>query len=222
MGSGTVQNVRKTAPSVDTVLQTCERQRTCQDDSAGSAEHQSCRACKGTTDEFVLSEQLGSVSERSDVRQMEHLPVQASVRRNLTCRITEDDISNLYFLEVEFYDELLFRAVYDPLDGTLKTKLRLPPGKHCICLLQAFIEWDESRGKRQLVFKRIMWRNELIQPLEGDPSSDGSNEQIQIAVEGDGSVFQGTSQVPNLQLAFKWSLGRRPRISSLLSSFAML
>lgn len=100
----------------------------------------------------------------------------------------EEEIDRVFFVQADFYDQLMFKAVYDIADKTYRTSIRLPPGQHGICLVEAIIMLDEKETRR-LEFRRIEFKNEIILPNTQDFSQEASAEVEDGNIDNAGALF---------------------------------
>lgn len=80
----------------------------------------------------------------------------------------EQDFGSVFFLKIEFFEGLLFRTVFDPADCTYKCSVRLPPGRHSLVFYQAQLLRDPIREKLKLNLFRVLSKNELLFPFDGE------------------------------------------------------
>ncbi len=80
----------------------------------------------------------------------------------------EQDFGSVFFLKIEFFETLLFRAVFEPADCTYRCSVRLPPGRHSLVFYQAQLIRDPMREKLKLSFFRVLSKNELLYPFDGE------------------------------------------------------
>ena len=80
----------------------------------------------------------------------------------------EQDFGSVFFLKIEFFEGLLFRAVFDTSDCTYKCSIKLPPGRHSLVFYQAQLVRDPNRDKLKLNMFRVVSKNELILPNDGE------------------------------------------------------
>lgn len=83
----------------------------------------------------------------------------------------EETFDRVFFIQVDYYEELLFRVVFDFADQKYKVDIELPPGLHGICFIEATITLDGDKTKA-LELKKIEWKNELIRPSTKDFSAE--------------------------------------------------
>lgn len=83
----------------------------------------------------------------------------------------ETDINRVFFVQVDFFDQLLFRAVYDFTDQKYKSSIYLPPGNHGVCFIEIVLVLDDT-GKNKIEFRRLEWKNETIMPNNKDYSPE--------------------------------------------------
>ena len=111
----------------------------------------------------------------------------------------EEEIDRVFFVQVDFYDQLLFKANYDIGEKRYKADIRLPPGKHGICFIEALMKRAEG-GEVVLAYKRIEWKNELVMPSDEDYSQEARIIEDPNAQSGAGTLF--TSRAPLLRCYF--------------------
>lgn len=96
-------------------------------------------------------------------------------------------MDRVFFVQADFYDQLMFKAVYDMAEKKYKADVRLPPGQHGICFIEVLIDFD-SNGQLGLKFRRIEWKNETIYPCTDDFSHEARIKE-ELASKSVGALF---------------------------------
>lgn len=101
-----------------------------------------------------------------------------------------DEVNRVLFIQVDFFDQLLFRAAYDFSDQKYKVTVDLPPGSHGICFIEAVIAVD-SLGSNRIEFKRLEWKNETIMPSKKDfsPEAREQDDTLGYTATAGGTFF---------------------------------